>query len=56
MLSIYFWIATTILTVNAFLYTHSILRDKDESWKIELVFGVLFYIGFQCLLFKIATA
>lgn len=54
-LNIYFWIAQGLLTLNAFLYTHSILKNKDESWKVELCGGVVAYFCFAILMFKMST-
>lgn len=54
-LNIYFWIAQGLLTLNAFLYTHSVMKDKLENWKIDLGAGVFVYILISFLMFKMTT-
>ena len=54
-LNIYFWIAQGLLTSNAFLYTHSVMKDKLENWKIDLGLGIFVYILISFLMFKMTT-
>ena len=54
-LNIYFWIAQGLLTLNAFFYTHSVMKDKLENWKIDLGAGVFGYILISFLMFKMTT-
>ena len=54
-LNIYFWIAQGLLTLNAFFYTHSVMKDKLENWKIDLWSGVFVYILISFLMFKMTT-
>lgn len=54
-LNIYFWIAQGLLTLNAFLYTHSVMKDKLENWKIDLVVGIFTYLLISFLMFKMTT-
>ena len=54
-MNIYFWIAIALLTLNAMLYTHSILKNKDTTWKAELWGGIVAYICFAILMFKMST-
>ena len=54
-LNIYFWIALGLLTVNAILYTHSVMRNKDKAYKYEIVGAVVSYLIFAVLLFKVGS-
>ena len=54
-LNIYYWIAQGLLTLNAFLYTHSVMKDKLENWKIDLVVGIFTYLLISFLMFKMTT-
>lgn len=54
-LNIYFWIAQGLLTLNAFLYTHSVMKDKLENWKIDLVVGIFTYLLISFIMFKMTT-
>ena len=54
-LNIYFWIALGLLTVNAILYTHSVMKVKDKEYKYEIVGAVVSYLIFAVLLFKVGS-
>lgn len=54
-LNIYFWIALGLLTVNAILYTHSVMKAKDKEYKFEIAGAVISYLIFAVLLFKIGS-
>lgn len=54
-LNIYFWIAQGLLTLNAFFYTHSVMKDKLENWKIDLGVGIFTYLLISFLMFKMTT-
>lgn len=50
----YFVIAIGLLTLNAMLYTHSVLKEKQDGWKGMLVGGVIAYLGFAVLMYKMS--
>ena len=54
-LNIYFWITLGLLTINAVLYTHSVMKAKDKSYKYEVVGAVVSYLIFAVLLFKVGS-
>lgn len=54
-MNIYFWIAIVLLTLNAMLYTHSVLKTKDKGYKYELLGGVIGYLLFAVLMFKMSS-
>ena len=51
-LNIYFWIALGLLTVNAILYTHSVMKATEGEYKYEIAGAVISYLIFAVLLFK----
>lgn len=54
-LNIYFWIALGLLTVNAILYTHSVMKVKDKEYKFEIAGAIISYLIFAVLLFKVGS-
>ena len=54
-LNIYFWITLGLLTINAVLYTQSVMKAKDEGYKIEIFGAVVSYLIFAILLFKVGS-
>lgn len=54
-LNIYFWITLGLITINAVLYTHSVMKAKDEGYKVEIVGAVIAYLIFAVLLFKVGS-
>ena len=54
-LNIYFWITLGLLTINAILYTHSVIKAKEGEYKYEIVGAVISYLIFTVLLFKIGS-
>ena len=54
-LNIYFWITLGLITINAVLYTHSVMKAKDEGYKIEIFGAVVSYLIFAILLFKVGS-
>ena len=54
-LNIYFWITLGLLTINAVLYTHSVMKAKDKAYKYEIVGAVVSYLIFAVLLFKVGS-
>ena len=54
-MNIYFWIATGLLTLNAFLYTQSVIKEKEASWKAMLFGGVTAYLCFFVLMYKMSN-
>lgn len=54
-LNIYFWIVLGLLTVNAILYTHSVMKVKDKEYKFEIVGAIVSYLIFAVLLFKVGS-
>lgn len=54
-LNIYFWIALGLLTVNAILYTHSVMKAKDKAYKFEIAGAIISYLIFAVLLFKVGS-
>lgn len=54
-LNIYFWIALGLLTVNAILYTHSVMKAKDKEYKFEIAGAIISYFIFAVLLFKVCS-
>lgn len=54
-MNIYFWIAIVLLTLNAMLYTQSVLKTKDKGYKYELLGGVVGYLVFASLMYKMTT-
>ena len=54
-LNIYFWIALGLLTINAILYTHSVIKAKEGEYKYEIAGAVISYLIFAVLLFKIGS-
>lgn len=54
-LNIYFWITLGLLTVNAILYTHSVMEVKDKEYKFEIAGAIISYLIFAVLLFKVGS-
>lgn len=54
-LNTYFWIALGLLTVNAVLYTHSVMKAKDKAYKFEIAGAIISYLIFAVLLFKVGS-
>lgn len=54
-LNIYFWIAIVLLTLNAMLYTHSVLKTKDKGYKYELFGAIVGYLVFASLMYEMTT-
>lgn len=54
-LNIYFWITLWLLTINAVLYTHSVMKVKDKEYKFEIAGAVVSYLIFAVLLFKVGS-
>lgn len=54
-LNIYFWITLGLLTVNAVFHTYSVMKAKDEGYKIEIFGAVVNYLIFAILLFKVGS-
>jgi len=54
-LNIYFWIALGLLTINAVLYTHSVMKVKDKEYKFEIAGAIISYLIFAVLLFKVGS-
>lgn len=54
-LNIYFWITLGLLTVNAILYTHSLMKAKEGEYKYEIAGAVISYLIFAVLLFKVGS-
>ena len=50
----YFVIAIGLLTLNAMLYTHSVLKEKEDGWKGMLLGGITAYLGFAVLMYKMS--
>ena len=48
-LNIYFWITLGLLTVNAILYTHSVMKVKDKEYKYEIAGAIISYLIFHLL-------
>ena len=44
-----------MLTINAVLYTHSVMKAKDKAYKYEIVGAVVSYLIFAVLLFKVGS-
>ncbi len=51
----YFIIAVGLLTLNAFLYTQSVIKEKAEGWKAMLFGGVTAYLCFFVLMYKMSN-
>ena len=51
----YFIIAVGLLTLNASLYTHSVIKEKAEGWKAMLFGGVTAYLCFFVLMYKMSN-
>ena len=51
----YFIIAIGLLTLNAMMYTHSVLKEKQDGWKGMLVGGITAYLGFFFLMYKMSN-
>lgn len=51
----YFIIAVGLLTLNAMMYTHSVLKEKEEGWEGMLVGGITAYLGFFFLMYKMSN-
>lgn len=51
----YFIIAVVLLTLNAMLYTHSVLKEKEDGWGGMLLGGVVAYLGFFFLMYKMSN-
>ena len=51
----YFIIAVGLLTLNAFLYTQSLIKDKQHGWKAMLFGGVTAYLCFFVLMYKMSN-
>ena len=54
-LNIYFWITLGLLTINAVLYTHSVMKVKDKEYKFEIAGAIISYLIFAVLLFKVGS-
>ncbi len=54
-LNIYFWIAMSLLTLNAMFYTHSVMKDKTAGYKIELGVGIFSYLLFAYLMYNMSV-
>ena len=51
----YFIIAIGLLTLNAMLYTHSVLKEKEDGWKGMLLGGITAYLCFFFLMYKMSN-
>lgn len=51
----YFIIAVVLLTLNAMLYTHSIIKEKKDGWKGMLIGGITAYLCFFFLMFEMSN-
>ena len=51
----YFIIAVGLLTLNAMLYTHSVLKEKEDGWKGMLLGGITAYLCFFFLMYKMSN-
>ena len=51
----YFIIAVGLLTLNAFLYTQSVIKEKEDGWKAMLFGGVTAYLCFFVLMYKMSN-
>ena len=51
----YFIIAVGLLTLNAFLYTQSVIKEKEVGWKAMLFGGVTAYLCFFVLMYKMSN-
>ena len=54
-LNIYFWITLGLLTINAVLYTHSVMKAKHKEYKFEIAGAIISYLIFAVLLFKVGS-